>query len=274
MFQEAPMAQRRRISTLALLTATVLGLTLLAQQPSAAPAAAPAAVPSGAPAAIIAVTANAADPRVAITKKLPGAKIDDVRPSPVPGIFEVTRGADLVYVTADGAHAFSGDLYDLNKQVNLTEARRRDVRAQVLAGIPETQMIVFSPKDPKYTVTVFTDVDCGYCRRLHSEMAKYNELGIRVRYMFFPRSGPDTESWAKADAVWCSADRNDALTRAKRGEQIKAADCGQTPVKKDYEMGQDFGIRGTPAIVLANGEMLPGYLPPALLIKRLQTAVR
>jgi thiol:disulfide interchange protein DsbC len=148
------------------------------------------------------------------------------------------------------------------------------VRAQVLAAVPETQMIVFSPKDPKYTVTVFTDVDCGYCRKLHSEMAKYNELGIRVRYVFFPRSGPDTESWAKADAVWCSADRNDALTRAKRGEQITAANCGQTPVAKDYEMGQDFGVRGTPAIVLANGEMLPGYLPPALLIKRLQTAAR
>ena len=141
----------------------------------------------------------------------------------------------------------------------------------MLAAVPESKMIVFSPKDPKYTVTVFTDIDCTYCRRLHSEIDKYNALGIRVRYMFFPRSGPDTESWAKADAVWCSANRSDAFTRAKRGEEIKSTPCGKTPVEEDYEMGQDFGVRGTPAIVLANGDLVPGYLPPALLAKRLQT---
>jgi len=116
---------------------------------------------------------------------------------------------------------------------------------------------------------VFTDLDCGYCRKLHSEMAKYNELGIRVRYLFFPREGPDTESWDKAVSVWCSANRNDALTRAKKGETIKAAKCKPNPVQRDYELGQDVGLRGTPAIVLPDGDLLPGYVPPAMLAQRL-----
>jgi thiol:disulfide interchange protein DsbC len=95
-----------------------------------------------------------------------------------------------------------------------------------------------------------------------------------VRYLFYPRSGPDSESWDKADAVWCSPNRNDALTRAKRGEALKPARCGETPVARDYELGQEFGVRGTPAILLSNGEMLPGYLPPALLVKRVQLVGR
>lgn len=245
-----------------LIFATVGSLGLLALAFAAPPSAtvAPAPAPAAAPTAAV---------RAEIARRLPGAHPEDVRVSTVPGVFEVARGADLVYVTADGRHAFSGDLYDLTSQVNLSEQRRRELRSHILASMPENQMIVFSPKDPKYTVTVFTDVDCGYCRKLHSEIAKYNDLGIRVRYLFFPRTGPDTESWAKANAVWCSANRNDALTRAKRGETISAPNCAPTPVAKDYEMGQDFGVHGTPAIVLASGELLPGYLPPALLSRRL-----
>ena len=126
-------------------------------------------------------------------------------------------------------------------------------------------MLVFSPKDPKYTITVFTDIDCGYCRRLHSQIAEYNRLGIRVRYLFFPRSGPDTESWHKAEAVWCASNRNEALTRAKNGEDIKSPKCPTDIIKRDYELGQKLAVDGTPAIFLASGEMLPGYAPPAQL---------
>ena len=132
-------------------------------------------------------------------------------------------------------------------------------------------MLVFGPKDPKYTVTVFTDVDCGYCRKLHSQIAEYNRLGIRVRYLFWPRSGPDTESWTKAEQVWCSANRGEALTRAKRGETLNApTNCSGLPVAREYELGKEIGIRGTPAIVLGSGEMLPGYLPPAQLLQQLR----
>lgn len=214
------------------------------------------------------------DPRPDLAKKIPGTKPEDFRQSPVPGLWELARGSDVVYVTADGKYALAGDLYEVDTDTNVSERRRRDVRLGLLASVPESQMVVFSPKDPKYTVTVFTDIDCAYCRKLHSEIAKYNELGIRVRYLFYPRSGPNTESWDKAVAVWCSQNRNDTLTRAKRGEQIKLAKCGATPVDHDYELGQEIGLRGTPAILLANGDMLPGYVPPATLAKRLQSVGR
>ncbi len=192
----------------------------------------------------------------------------------VPGVFEVSSGAEIFYVTADARYVFAGDLYDLDQEENLSDERRRTARAALMSTVPESQMLVFSPKDPKYTVTVFTDIDCGFCRKLHNEMSKYNELGIRVRYMFYPRTGPNTESWDKANAVWCSQNRNDALTRAKRGEDVKAAKCGQTPVERDYEIGRDMAVTGTPAIVLPNGEMVQGYRAAPALLKILQAQVR
>jgi thiol:disulfide interchange protein DsbC len=216
------------------------------------------------------------DPRADIARQIPGARPEDLRPSPVAGLYEWTQGADVAYVSNDGRFVIDGDLFDVAKKDNLTEARRRDVRAKLLAGIPQEDMLVFAPeaKDVKYTVTVFTDVDCGFCRMLHSQIADYNRLGISVRYLFFPRTGPGTESWAKAEKVWCSSNRNDALTRAKRGENIQAKPCGATPVARDYALGKDFGVRGTPAIVLANGDMLPGYLSPPDLMQRVRAVGR
>ncbi len=222
----------------------------------------------------LAASAAHADARADVAKKFPGATADDVRPAQIPGLFELRRGGDVVYVSADGRYALTGDLYDLGTNSNLSEARRRGLRQELLAAVPDNQTLVFSPKDPKYTISVFTDVDCAYCRKLHSQIAEYNRLGVRVRYLFYPRTGPDTESWHKAESVWCAADRNDALTRAKRGETVKSRPCGATPVAKQYKLGEDLGIQGTPAIVLANGELLPGYVPPAVLVDHLKTAAR
>jgi thiol:disulfide interchange protein DsbC len=215
--------------------------------------------------------AAAADPRVELASKIPGAKPDELRESPIPGIYELTRGADVAYVTSDGKYAIAGDLYDMGSNDNLTEKSRRGERVKLISAMPESQMVVFSPKDPKYTVTVFTDVDCGYCRKLHSQIVDYNRLGIKVRYLFYPRSGPNTESWEKAEEVWCSSNRGDALTRAKRGEEITGPKhCSGSPVARQYALGQELGVRGTPAIVLDSGEMLPGYLPPAMLAQHLR----
>jgi thiol:disulfide interchange protein DsbC len=215
--------------------------------------------------------AQPVDPRIELAKKIPGTTPDELHASPIPGMWEVERGTDIAYVTSDGKYAISGDLYDLAKNDNLTEARRKDVRMKLLAGVPESDMLIFSPKDPKYTVTVFTDVDCAYCRKLHSQIAEYNRLGVRVRYMFYPRTGPNTDSWAKAEQVWCSTNRNDALTRAKLGEELKSPkSCGNSPVGRDYALGQKFDIRGTPAIVMNNGEMLGGYVSPMQLVQHLQ----
>jgi len=212
-----------------------------------------------------------ADPRAAIVKKIDGLKLEDVRMSPVNGIYEITRGSEISYTSADGRYVILGDMYDVDGDANISENRRRGIRARMIESVPESEMLVFSPKDPKYTITVFTDIDCGYCRRLHSQIAEYNRLGIRVRYLFFPRSGPDTESWHKAEAVWCASNRNDALTRAKNGESIKSPKCPADIVKRDYELGHKLAVEGTPAIFLASGEMLPGYAPPGQLAKYLKT---
>jgi thiol:disulfide interchange protein DsbC len=214
------------------------------------------------------------DPRAALAAKIPGgAKVDELHASPISGMYELARGTDIAYVSADGKYAIAGDLYELATDKNLTENARRAERTKLLASVPESQMVVFSPKDPKYTISVFTDVDCTYCRKLHSQIADYNRLGIKVRYLFFPRTGPDTESWEKAEAVWCAANRSEALTRAKRGEEMhKPKSCSSTPVAREYQLGEDVGVRGTPAIVQENGEMLPGYLPPAQLAAHLKGA--
>lgn len=211
---------------------------------------------------------SAADVRAEIARKLE-VGIEDVRPSPVPGLYEVSSGTDVGYVSADGKFYIDGDVFDMATRANLTEQRRQSARAALIKGVRDDQAIVFSPKGYKYTVNVFTDIDCGYCRTLHSEIAEINRLGIRVRYLLYPRGGPGSESWSKAEAVWCSADRNDALTRAKRGERITAARC-DTPVARQYELGRELGIRGTPGIITEKGDYIPGYLPAPRLLERLK----
>lgn len=209
------------------------------------------------------------DPRVQIASKLPGTKPEELRPSPIPGIYEFMRGTDIAYVSADGKYVIAGDMYDLGSNDNLSEQRRNGVRAKMISAVPESEMVVFGPKSAKHTITVFTDIDCGYCRQLHSQMADYNKLGIRVRYLSFPRTGPGSESWTKAERVWCAPNRNDALTRAKRGENLDVKPCDKAPVGRHYKLGQQLALQGTPAIVTASGEMLPGYIPPAALLQHL-----
>jgi thiol:disulfide interchange protein DsbC len=245
------------------------GGTRPAPAPKSQPAAAkPAAKPAAAavPAPVDAAT------RAAVAKRIPGVSPENVRPSLVPGVLEVSRGAEVFYVTADARYVFAGDLYDLVGEENLSDQRRREARTALLSTVPESQVISFGPRDAKYTVTVFTDIDCGFCRKLHNEMPKYNELGIRVRYLFYPRTGPNTESWQKAVSVWCAKDRNDALTRAKRGDDLPVARCGKTPVDRDYEIGQDMVVTGTPAIILPNGDLVSGYRAAPVLLKMLQAA--
>jgi len=224
---------------------------------------------------VVAGVAAAADQdataKTNILASFPELNKDDIGPSPIPGIYEVALGASVSYVTADGRFLIRGDIYDSATEENLTEARRTSVRVEAVDNVGENSMIVFSPesKDVKHTITVFTDIDCGYCRKLHRQIDDYNEHGIKVRYMFFPRSGPDTLSWYKADHVWCANDRHSALTRAKAGEAVQSDGCGTTPVQQHYLLGQAFGISGTPAIVVDTGELIGGYVEPDELIKYL-----
>ncbi len=222
---------------------------------------------------------QSADPRAALLKLLPaGSKLEDLRPSPIAGIYEFVQGAEVSYLTADGKYFLDGNLYDMKSRENLTEDLRARARLALISTVPESQMLIFGPKNPQYTITVFTDIDCPYCRKLHSEMAELNRLGVRVRYMFYPRTGPNTESWKKAEAVWCSPDRNEALTRAKAGAQLNMSKtCDATPVAREYALGQTIGVRGTPAILTESGDYISGYMPPRELlqqIKELQLAKR
>ena len=242
----------------------ILSAALLAAPPSQA--AAPAQ-----PAAAPATATQAADPRVAIAAKLgKDVKPEDLKPSAIPGIYEYMRGTDALYVSSDGRYAVLGDLYETVNNTDLTDARRRETRLKLLSGIPESQMVVFGPADAKHTITVFTDMDCQYCRRLHSQIDQYNKLGIRVRYIAYPRTGPNTESWTKAVQVWCSADRKTALTQAKLGKALSTKPCQDNPVQAEYDLGQKFDLQGTPTLVLANGDVIPGYMEPQDLANQLK----
>jgi len=212
-------------------------------------------------------TESAADPRAAIAAKFPELAPEKIGTSPVQGLFEIRVGSKIAYVSADGRYLVQGEIIDLNTDENLTEGRREGLRRDVLNGLGEQDMIVFSPPNPTTTITVFTDIDCGYCRKLHKQIADYNARGIRVRYMYFPRTGPGTESWTKAEQVACSKDRQSALTRSKLGEVLTDKPCEPNPVARHFEIGRDFGLQGTPAIVLESGELIGGYLDPAELSK-------
>jgi thiol:disulfide interchange protein DsbC len=216
--------------------------------------------------------AKSSDPRAVIAKKFPGVKLEDIRPSPIGGVYEVLIGGDTGYVSADGRYLIAGDMFDVDSRTNLTEATRTATRTKLLAKLDEREMIVFSPEVVKHTVTVFTDVDCGYCRKLHSQIDELNALGVQVRYMAYPRSGPGSDDWRKMEAVWCSKDRKSAITQAKAGQDVKAENCGATPVAKHFALGGDMGVQGTPAIFTRTGDYIGGYLPPAQLVKEVEAS--
>jgi len=212
-----------------------------------------------------------ADVRARVVAKLPGAKPEDVAPSPIPGLYEVTMGGLVAYVSSDGKYLLSGNVYDLDTQTNLTAERRNAARAKALATASEDQMIIFGPANAKMTVTVFTDIDCGFCRRFHNQIAAINKAGVRVRYMMFPRTGPGTESWRKAESVWCAKDRRDALTRAKRGEEPNSKPCSDaSAIKAQWSLGEDLGVEGTPAIFTQSGDYIGGFLTPDQLVQTVQ----
>ena len=186
----------------------------------------------------------------------------------MPGIFEVMVGASLFYVDQSGAFALQGDLIDLDKRVNISDARRADARKNVFASLDRKDVIEFLPegRDIRAKLYVYTDIDCGYCRKLHLEVPALNDAGIAVAYLAFPRSGPEGESFEKAAAVWCAKDRRQALTAAKAGKKVSSAKC-ENPVAAQFELGRSMGVGGTPAVYTESGAELGGYVPAKTLIK-------
>jgi thiol:disulfide interchange protein DsbC len=222
------------------------------------------------PLGLVAVAASSAElTKEQLAGQLNGIDAKDISDSPVQGVYQVAVGSNVAYVTTDGRYIIRGDIYDAKTSTNITEEQRSKARVAMLKSVDPATMIVFKPADGKvkHTITVFTDVDCGYCRQFHRDIDKVTALGIEVHYLSFPRTGPNTESWTKAEHVWCSADRNAALTRAKLGGEVPGKSCANAPIESHYNLGHRIGVRGTPAIFSETGELIGGYLPPKTLAK-------
>ena len=202
----------------------------------------------------------------------PDLEIGQPVPSPVEGYYQVPISADqTIYVSADGKHFFAGELYfaEPGRFINATEMARAKRRLEVLAGIDKTEMIIFAPEEgTKAVMTVFTDATCGFCRKLHDQMAAMNALGIEVRYMAYPRSGIKregeyTHEYELTSKAWCADDRKSAMTAVKAGLAVDVETCDEPIISKHYQIGVDFGVNGTPAIILPDGSLLPGYRSPS-----------
>lgn len=196
----------------------------------------------------------------------------DVGPSPIEGWYTVQRGSIVAYISADGQYLLQGDLIDLDSQVNLSEKARANSRRELVATLEDDEAILFSPADVKHTVTVFTDVDCTYCRKFHSEIDGYMDLGIEVRYVLYPRNGPASRAWTTSEDVLCASDRGSALTAAKMDRKFATTKCETGTLTRHYSLGRDIGLTGTPAIVLENGTLIGGYLSPEALSMRIDSA--
>lgn len=200
-------------------------------------------------------------------------QIRTIKPSPIDGLYEVEIDTgEIIFTSADGQHFVLGNLFEIQGQrfVNLSEQRQKTERAETLKSLSKDDMVIFSPEgEVKSVVYAFTDVDCGYCQKLHHEMAEYNKAGIEIRYLAFPRGGLQSKTYRDMVSVWCADDPKAAMTTAKSGGQLASKEC-ENPVAEQYAMGSAFGVTGTPALVFENGSLMPGYLPAAKLSAYLQ----
>lgn len=198
----------------------------------------------------------------------PTARSIAVSETPVEGILQVQINGEIVYATDDGKYLLEGRLIDLDTRDDLTEQSKSTIRKEILDQVDASKQITFAPADPVYDLTVFTDIDCGYCRKLHSQIAEYNKEGIAIHYMAFPRAGIGSVSYDKAVSVWCAKDQQSALTDAKAGNDPEPLQC-ENPVAEQYQLGIELGVSGTPALLTSGGLLIPGYVAPAALRARL-----
>ncbi|MBN7826528.1 bifunctional protein-disulfide isomerase/oxidoreductase DsbC [Bowmanella dokdonensis] len=215
-------------------------------------------------AAVASVSAQADDQYKEVRDKLVGTlglTVTTIEPAPVPGLLQALTNRGLFYVTEDGKYLLHGRVFNLDAQMrNETEETLAKVRLEGLKDFTDSA-IEFKADKEKYKVTVFTDTTCGYCRKLHSQIDEYNDLGITVRYLAFPRGGVGSEGFSELMSVWCANNPQKALTDAKAGMNLPSRTC-QTKVSQQYNFGQQIGIQGTPAIILDDGSLIPGYQPP------------
>ena len=223
----------------------------------------------------VSVSASQDNIREGLKNILPdGAVIELIEPSPIPGIYAVYYG-DLqpIYVTQDGSFFIYGDIYkiNINSISNITEKSIAERRKLILQNIPSEELISFKSSNEQFSVIVFTDVDCGYCRKLHNQIDEYNSLGISINYAAFPRSGLGTSAFTKMVGAWCSNNPKDSMTKLKNNLTLDISFCENQPVSKQYIIGKKLGVDGTPSFFSMDGEMFPGYIEPEELLLRLKS---
>ncbi len=214
-----------------------------------------------------------------LKKARPQLNFSDIEPSPMEDVYRIKVNGQLAFVGRDGGYMIVGEMYEVqeNNLVNLQEQERQAAelafapkRAQIISAISKDDMVIYTPEgEVKGYVNVFTDIDCGYCRRLHSQLASFLEKGIEIRYLAFPRAGAKSQSAQKLATVWCSDNRQELLTRFKKGEQVPIQACDNNPVADQYMLGQEIGVTGTPAIVLESGRIIPGAVSADYLAKEM-----
>lgn len=217
--------------------------------------------------------ANADDGMDVVEAKLrtlaPSATTIAISETPVSGLLQAQINSDIVYISSDGQYLMQGTLFDIDARINLTDQAQSDVRRVLLEELDDPRGIKFSPDgEPVHSLLVFTDIDCGYCRKLHEEMAEYAEKGIEINYMAYPRAGIGSDSYNKFVSVWCADDQQAALTSAKAGLNPEPKQC-DNPVMEQFELGQQLGVTGTPALITSDGTLIPGYMQPEMLRARL-----
>ena len=223
----------------------------------------------------VSVSASQENIRESLKNILPdGTVIELIEPSPIPGIYAVYYG-DLqpIYVTQDGSFFIYGDIYkiNINSISNITEKSVAERRKLILQNIPTEELISFKSSNEQFSVIVFTDVDCGYCRKLHNQIDEYNSLGISINYAAFPRSGLGTSAFTKMVGAWCSDNPKDSMTKLKNNSPLDISFCENQPVSKQYIIGKKLGVDGTPSVFSMDGEMFPGYIEPEELLLRLKS---
>lgn len=219
-------------------------------------------------------SADLATDKAVIASIYGGVEADDVRTTPVPGLYEIVVDGGVYYVSADGEYIINGTMLRISDdgQEDITEPRRQEVRRDLVNQVQESDMVVYTPKgETKYTITVFTDTSCYYCRELHKQMAGYNAVGIKVRYMAYPRRGPNSPDAKVMQSVWCADDKEAAMTTAKMQKPVEEKQC-DAPINQQFMIGRQVGVTGTPAVVTEDGKLIPGYRPPAQLLSMLQEA--
>lgn len=214
--------------------------------------------------------------RQAIKTLAADAEINAIDVAPLPGFYQVIASGRLLYVSADGRYLVNGDLFDLNTRKNVSDVAWAKFRKAELAKMPASARIIYAPAKPKYTVTVFTDVNCGFCRALHEHVAAYNKVGIALEYLAWPRegltttAGRPTPTYKEMSSVWCAGDRKAAMNAAMTGHAPPPASC-TNPVEQQFNLGKELGVTGTPMIVGPDGRQLGGYLTPEQLLAALQS---